>query len=94
MENSSKDPHLWEIAQRRVAFKKHLASYIVINTFLWGLWYFSGWRYDYTGFPWPIWSSLGWGIGLLFHFLNAYVFHQTNSVEKEYDKLVQQNRNQ
>ena len=30
-----RDPHLWEIAQRRAGFKSHLATYIVVNIFLW-----------------------------------------------------------
>ncbi|MER3498208.1 MAG: hypothetical protein C4308_05985 [Chitinophagaceae bacterium] len=28
----------------------------------------------------------GWGIGLVFHYLSAYVFPQSNSIEKEYEK--------
>ena len=44
-----------------------------------------------SGYPWPIWSSLGWGIGLAFHFAGAYVFPKANSVEKEYEKLTNKN---
>ena len=83
-----KDPHLWEIAQRRASFKTHLATYIVINLFLWGVWYFTNHKYDHNGLPWPVWPTLGWGIGLFFHFLGAYVYPKTNSVEREYEKLT------
>lgn len=83
-----KDPHLWEIAQRRASFKTHLATYIVINLFLWGVWYFTNHQYDHNGLPWPVWSTFGWGIGLFFHFLGAYVYPKTNSVEREYEKLT------
>ena len=83
-----KDPHLWEIAQRRASFKTHLATYIVINLFLWGVWYFTSQRYDHNGFPWPVWPTFGWGIGLFFHFLGAYVYPKSNSVEREYQKLT------
>ena len=83
-----KDPQLWEIAQRRASFKSHLGTYIVINIFLWAIWYFTdGSGYGRGNWPWPVWSTLGWGIGLLFHFMGAYVFPKSNSVEREYEKL-------
>lgn len=83
-----KDPKLWEIAQRRASFKTHLATYVVINLFLWGIWYFTDQRPSHNGLPWPVWPTFGWGIGLFFHFLGAYVYPQANSVEKEYEKLT------
>jgi hypothetical protein len=90
-----KDPALWEIAQKRTSFKRHLVTYLIINAFLWGMWYFTGHhRADYDiedlgwhHYPWPIWTTLGWGIGLAFHFAGAYVFPHTHSVENEYEKL-------
>lgn len=93
-----KDPVLWEIAQKRASFKTHALTYVIVNLFLWGIWYFThgnknfieiedGWHY-----PWPIWTTLGWGIGLAFHFAGAYVFPKANSVEREYDKLKEQQK--
>jgi len=91
-----KDPHLWQLAQKRASFKKHLASYIVINLFFWILWYFTNARYDYTsgyGFlPWPVWPMFGWGIGLFFHWTGAYVSTGQSSIQKEYDNLKNQNK--
>ncbi len=90
-----KDPALWEIAQKRASFKSHALAYIIVNAFLWALWYIKGnnlnsgtWNEHH--FPWPIWTTLGWGIGLAFHFAGAYIFPKANSVEKEYDKLKNQ----
>jgi hypothetical protein len=90
-----KDPELWEIAQRRVSFRNHLTAYILVNIFLWALWLFTGnqrsgidvsnWSTHH--YPWPIWTTLGWGIGLAFHFAGAYIFPKVNSVENEYQKL-------
>jgi 2TM domain len=82
---SGRDPELWEIAKRRASFKTHLVTYIVINCFLWALWLFTddGRNFTTNKIPWPAWSTLGWGIGLAFHFLGAYVFPKENSVEKE-----------
>jgi 2TM domain len=101
MENSShqhpegRDPELWEIAKRRASFKTHLATYVVINCFLWAIWFFTGDRdsIDTGKYPWPIWSTLGWGVGLFFHYLSAYVFPKENSVEKEYEKLMRNKKN-
>lgn len=91
-----KDPQLWQLAHRRASFKKHLATYIIINLFLWALWYFTKGRYDYGSeyrlFPWPVWTTLGWGIGLLFHFINSYVSTGSTSIESEYEKLKNQNK--
>ncbi len=96
-----KDPALWEIAQKRASFKRHLVTYLIINAFLWALWYFTG-RHSAIevdgedlaaiNFPWPLWTTLGWGIGLAFHFSGAYVSPRALSVEKEYEKL--QNKKQ
>lgn len=89
MENAEnkKDPILWELAKRRVGFKKHLATYIGMSAFFWILWFFTGWRYSHIGTPWPVWPMMGWGIGLMFHFLSVYVFESSNNVENEYEKL-------
>lgn len=86
---SGRDPELWAIAKRRAGFKTHLGTYIVVNGFLWAIWFFSDSNPKFDGkFPWPIWSTLGWGIGLLFHFLGAYVYPRETSTEKEYEKLL------
>jgi 2TM domain len=83
-----KDPVLWEIAQKRASFRGHLTSYLIVIPFLWAVWFWSGNNYG-SGhhYPWPIWPMLGWGIGLAFHYAGAYVFPKANLVEKEYQKL-------
>jgi hypothetical protein len=86
MENV-KDPELWELAQKRVSFKTHLTVYIIINIFFWLLWYFGGTPEGGDRFPWPVWPTLGWGIGVFFHFMGAYINPKNNSVEREYQKL-------
>ena len=90
-----KDPVLWEIARKRAGFKNHAIVYLIVNVFLWLLWYFTGNQHkgidinnwDTHHYPWPIWTTLGWGIGLAFHFAGAYVFPKINSTEREYEKL-------
>ena len=89
-QSSTRDPQLWAIAKRRAGFKRHLGTYVIVIGFLWALWLFTGTDSN-TGdakYPWPIWATAGWGIGLLFHYLSAYVSTGENSVEKEYEKLT------
>lgn len=95
-----KDPALWEIARKRASFKTHALTYIIVNLFLWGIWYFTGnghtememGHWSGGNYPWPIWTTLGWGIGLAFHFAGAYIFPKANSVEREYEKLKDQQK--
>lgn len=84
---------MWDMAKKRAAFRKHLTVYIVINAFLWALWYLTGGRtYGNDGVPWPVWPALGWGIGLAFQFFGAYVNHDDKDTEREYHKLQNKNR--
>jgi hypothetical protein len=90
MEN--RDEHLWRIAKKRAGFKKHLASYIIINGFLWAVWFFTRGDVDMeelndSNTPWPIWSTLGWGIGLVFNYYSAYMENREVDTMKEYQKL-------
>lgn len=88
-----KDSRLWNIARKRAAFKRHLASYLIINAVLWAIWLFKFFSVHETDFridyhiPWPAYVTFFWGIGILFDFLNSYFFHQSDMVEREYQKL-------
>lgn len=95
MEN--RDEHLWRIAKRRAGFKKHLASYIIINGFFWAMWWVTQGNSDFDfdeggGMPWPIWSTLGWGIGLAFSYYHAYHDDKETDTMKEYNKLKDRER--
>ncbi|HEX2915255.1 MAG TPA: 2TM domain-containing protein [Chloroflexia bacterium] len=52
----------------RLAFYRHLATYVIVNAFLWGIaiigWLSSGHHWGLGSF-WPIWITVFWGIGLL-----------------------------
>ncbi len=85
-----KDPEVWEIAKRRASFKYHFVIYVIVIGAMWLFWLFSS--DGYNRHAWPIWPTIGWGIGLTFHFLGAFVFPRENGVEKEYEKLMR-NRN-
>ena len=87
-----RDPELWKIACKRAEFKNHLMKYVIINCFFWGVWFFTGGSIQNDEYlPWPVWPMFGWGIGLFFHFVEAYIYPQSISVEKEYQKLKTKN---
>lgn len=86
MENQ--DDQLWRIAKKRVKFKRHLATYLIVNGFLWALWWFTQEKSEMEyEMPWPAWSSLGWGIGLAFSYYGAYHDNRDDDIIKEYQKL-------
>ena len=91
---NEREHQLWKQAKKRVGFKGQLVAYILVNTFLWILWYIGdneqqGEFLNHT--PWPLWCTLGWGIGLAFSFFDAYVFNKPNAIEKEFEKLKGKN---
>lgn len=87
--NDQRDHELWEIAKRRATFKQHLGTYVVVISFLWVIWYFTGSERHGSRYAWPVWPMFGWGLGLFFHYLGAY-YPKGNNVEKEYQKLLRE----
>ena len=78
------DDALWRVAKKRASFKWSLFSYLIVNAFLVGVWYFT------TGSGsnfWPIWPILGWGLGIALQYFEAYHGNNVFSVQKEYEKL-------
>lgn len=85
---TTKDERLWRMARKRADFKKNLYSYLVVITFLWGIWWFTtGYDKGFHGYPWPIWVMLGWGLGLGFQYFGAYNGNKQDLAEQEYEKL-------
>ncbi|HMP91469.1 MAG TPA: 2TM domain-containing protein [Phnomibacter sp.] len=90
------DP-LWRMARKRAAFKRHLTIYFIINAFLWAVWWFTSGRYGYAAghLPWPVWATLGWGLGLAFNYFDAYgPADKKSAIEQEYEKLKREQQNQ
>lgn len=81
-----KDAELWQQAKARADFKTHLVTFIIINGMLWIIWLVTA---GIGTHPWPIWPTMGWGIGLVFNYLAVYKFKDT--AEKEYEKLKRHN---
>ncbi len=83
---------LWKQAKRRVGFRRHLASYIIVNSFLWAIWLFTEPGMHKGHIPWPIFPMLGWGIGLAFDYYGAYMGNGVSAIEREYEKLKNKSR--
>lgn len=87
---SEKDKMLWKQAKKRVGFKNHLITYLAVNAMLWIMWFIGEREETHNGLPWPLFSSLGWGFGIFWHFLGAFVFNdKVTQVEKEFNRLKQ-----
>ncbi len=65
------------IARRKIAFIRHAITYLVvliglalINNLTWG------------GYQWWLWVAFGWGIGVVSHFLSAFLYQSGSLVER------------
>ena len=71
-ESSTLGPDLRAAAVARLhkkrEFLQHLTVYVVVNGALTLIWLFT----TPGGFFWPMFPLLGWGIGVIFHALDAY----------------------
>jgi hypothetical protein len=78
-------------AEEKLGFYIHLTGYIVVNVLLFSIWIFTG-----KGFPWIIFPIVGWGIGILMHFLYTFVFTERKFLdrmtEKEYEKMKKERK--
>ena len=83
-----------KIAKDKIGFYVHFIIYIVVNAFLFIQWY---WITEGEGFPWVLTTTIGWGVGIVIHFLAVFVIGpqgekiQGKIEEKEYKKLKEKN---
>ena len=90
MEPLQRDPYLWQKAKARARFQAHLLTYLTVNAMLWVIWALTGHRHD-GGIPWPVWSTVFWGIGLVARGVAAYGgYNQAQRTQREYDRLVRE----
>jgi hypothetical protein len=54
-------------------FKIHLIVFLLATPVSWLVWYLT----DRT-YLWPLWSTLAWGVGVLFHYLGVFVFKKSS----------------
>ncbi|GAO44675.1 2TM domain-containing protein [Flavihumibacter petaseus] len=58
----------------RKGFRIHLLVFLLATPAIWLTWYLT----DRT-YPWALWSTLAWGVGVLFHYLGVYVFQKNKN---------------
>jgi len=85
-DEQKQEKKLRRMARSRVEFKQHLMSYLIINAALWAINYIT--QMDHGAIHWwAIWPTLGWGVGLAFHFIFTYIVDENTMVDREYRKL-------
>jgi hypothetical protein len=84
MTDKTRDEQLWKIAKKRASFKMVFIGYIGVNLMLVAIWYFTSGPGSYF---WPVWPMIGWGLGIIFQFADAYFGNTVFSQEKEFEKL-------
>jgi hypothetical protein len=72
-------------------FHKHLFTYLVFNAIIWGAWELIT-ATSHDAYPWPVWLTLGWGIGLVFNAWDAYFRRPIaeGEIRREMDRLGHQ----
>ena len=80
------EQELQDRAEANVGFYRHLFIYILVNAGLFVLDYLDNGRFQWAFFP-----LLGWGIGLLSHYLQISSF-SIFSVEREKERLRRKRR--
>jgi hypothetical protein len=56
------------------SFRIHLLVFALATPAIWLVWYLT----DRT-YPWPLWSTPAWAIGVLFHYLGVFAFKKSNN---------------
>lgn len=75
----------WKQRQRR-EFYSHLTSYCIINGFLLMVNLLTT-----RGYIWVVWPMMGWGIGLAFHYVNAF-FIADEKAERGAKRILRKKR--
>jgi hypothetical protein len=57
--------------KKRRDFRAHLFAYVLINLVVWGIWLVIGLS-SHSWWPWPVFVTLGWGIGVAFNGWDVY----------------------
>jgi hypothetical protein len=58
--------------KKRREFQQSVVSYVLVNTFLVGIWLATSIGAGELTFFWPIFPMLGWGLGVAFHAWSTY----------------------
>ncbi len=69
---------LEEKYEERLGLIVHLVAYLIVNLMLWAIYLLGA-----GAFPWPLFVTGGWGIGLISHFLSYHNEHGAGAEKRE-----------
>lgn len=55
----------------KLGFKIHFLVFLLATPIIFLIWYLTN-----TTYPWPLWSTSAWAVGVLFHYLGVFVFRK------------------
>lgn len=88
---NEREKEIWKQARKRVKFKQQLIIYVIVNVLLWTTWLITmqlnSEEKAGTIIPWPVFPTVGWGIGVIMQYFSAYKFDRVDAIEKEFEKL-------
>ena len=95
MTTQMSEEEIRKLATQRVRAKKgfysHLIVYILVNSMLIAIWYFTGTRYF-----WPMWVLLFWGIGVIVNAVTTFarfdIGWEKREVAKEIERIKKRER--
>lgn len=83
---SAREEKARKIVRNKLGFFKHGATYLIVIGFL----YIVNNRTS-SGYQWWVWAALGWGIGLVSHFVRVFIFSggslEEKMVQRELDRM-------
>ena len=87
-----RDQALRRLKQRR-DFKAHAFIYVLVNAVVWAIWTVIAVS-SHSWWPWPVFITLGWGIGLVMNAWDVYVRKPIteDELQREIAHLSQQGR--
>ena len=92
--DATRDQRLWQIAKARTKFQNHLVTYLVVTGGLWLLWALTAGvqeLHSHFTLPWPIWSTVFWGVAVAMQGMAAYSpLNRGERTQREYERLLNQ----
>jgi hypothetical protein len=75
--------------KKRRDLHTHAFVYLTINLLVWGVWLAIAMTSG-SWYPWPIWVTLGWGVGLVLNAWDVYVRRPISEADlrREMDRLA------
>jgi hypothetical protein len=89
-EEGRREQALQRLKKRR-DFHTHLFVYLTFNAVVWSIWTIIAVS-SHSWYPWPLWITLGWGLGVVFNAWDVYFRRPIteSEIRREIDRLGHQ----